>query len=237
VLYGVMFCCVPYFGSIILVKMDTFPKLSAPRDNYPVGASFFLAAYPNFLAFGKPSADYSDFHFLPQSYIKISPANYSDWYKAICDILTVFYKDSDISSGVVVEQKDFPMYSIQWEKDLNTCFVIKFENATYNSKFTLTPMDIYDLVKGFYYMLLKPFCLPYFVDWAIINLFEENHLKKFKTSKSISSCIEVVENLDISLSESQIVRVKENIIRLKPYLKLKCDLLEIMVLEKEQHSP
>jgi len=85
--------------------MDQFPRLSDPLDIYPIESTFFLSAFPHFLAFGNPSAANSNFYFHSNSYIKIFPLHYNSWFEAINEILTCFSVDSDARSGVVVEKK------------------------------------------------------------------------------------------------------------------------------------
>ncbi len=161
--------------------MNRYPKLTTPLDCYPVGSFLFLAAYPNFLALGRPSA-YYNFQFCSNSYIKLLPASLQKWHKPLREILSVFYQDLDISSGIVVEETHFPKFCIKWEKPeglSNSCmFDIKVEFPFNTTKFTLAPLDIYDLVKGFECLLVKPLCLPFFVDSAIFQSIWKGQLEK-----------------------------------------------------------
>jgi len=122
------------------------------------------------------------------------------------------------------------------EKELNGCIELQLKALENNSKFTLTLKAIYDFVKGFYYLLFKPFCLPFFVDATIFSLFEGDDLEKINQMEDISCCVKVVVSLNI-LKNSQIAVAAENMMRHKPFLKLKQRLCEIIMdVDNMQHS-
>jgi len=207
--------------------METFQKLDTPLDIYSTG-SCFLAAYPNFLVIGSPIVSYNtELYFEADSYIKIFPTHYKNWFKAFMELM----KEQGEKKMECTVNFPHEKFSVVWKVVDQQIFSIGISAPKNNSNFTFSLIDLQELIRGIHHLLIKPFCLPSFVDTAIFNLFEKKNSDLVKKMSNINETLIMIASLDIDLKQREVEIVGQHLMRLKEILELKMLFSNLLVSE------
>lgn len=193
--------------------MDQFQTLKGNYFDICVCGSFALAAYPLFLVFGTPELINRKVSFVQNSYIKINPANYDNFFIGLKKA-TEFI----VTEQICEYQPLFDtLHCAYFFKVENGHLFLKQENKQLSSSnlFQLNIAELTELQKAFAQLLFLPYCYPYYVHNAFKKfLSQERSLSDFANLNS-QGALELAKTLTEMKKHEYVHYIKDCLLRHK----------------------